>query len=171
MSHERAKSILASLGVVGAIILYLALAVGALILFFWALPFLAAAANVLGAISVILVVPLLVLPLLFKRTRRFSGNSLVVVSFLLGVSTWLTATVWLNDLWGAAAVIIGVLMFGVGSVPLACLALLFHAKFGMLGVLLGQLAAVYILRVLGLWVESKAPQSMIDSAEYPVSRI
>jgi type IV secretory pathway VirB6-like protein len=147
------KSLVSTLGAFWVFVAYIALTIAVLAVFFLALKFLAAIANLLAAISLLFLVPLLLIALLFKRKRRLCGRWIIIISYLWGFSTWLTATVWLNDLWGAKAVIIGVLMFGIGSVPLGCLALLLHGKFAMLFTLLGQLAALYILRMLGVWIE------------------
>ena len=149
-------TMLSHLGVMGGVVVYVALAIGALTIFFLALNFLAAIANLLAGISLLLLIPLLLVALISRRARRVCGNGTILASFILGASTWLTATVYLNDIWGKAAVIVGVLFFGIGSVPLGCLALLLHGKFGVLFMLIGQLVLVYVLRILGFWIESKA---------------
>lgn len=164
--NAKAKAVLSSLGGVGALVLYLTFIAAMLGIFFLALRFLAGIANLLAAISLIFVVPLLLIALIFKRARHFCGKGAVWISYLLGVSTWLTATVWLYDLWGTSAVVIGVLIFGIGSVPLGCVALLFHHEFGVFWELIGQLVALYVLRIVGFWIESKG-----DKGPEPVSSI
>jgi hypothetical protein len=149
------KTRFSSLGSMGAFVVYIGLATVCLAIFFLVLKFLAAFANLLGALVLFSLVPLLLIALVFRGSRRFCGRAAITGSYLLGASTWLTATLWLRDLWGTVAVIIGVLMFGVGSVPLGCLALLLHGRFRMLFLLLGQLLGVYALRLLGIWITSK----------------
>lgn len=161
------SALLASIGVFGGALLYICIAVAILVIFFSALNVLAAIANVLAAASILILIPLLIIAALFKRTRKFCGSGVLIISYAWGASTWLTATVYLNDLWGKVAVVIGVFFFGVGSVPLGCLALLVHGRFGPMFMILGQLVFVYILRIMGIWIESTGkPESTVghDSA-------
>jgi len=151
-----------SLGVFGGALLYIGLAVAILAVFFSALNVLAAIANVLAAASILILIPLLIIAVLFKRARKFCGTGTLIISYAWGASTWLTATVYLNDLWGKVAVVIGVFFFGIGSVPLGCLALLLHGRFGPMFMILGQLVFVYILRIMGIWIESTGrPESTV----------
>lgn len=153
--NSKLKSIVSSVGVFGGCALYLVLAIGLLVVFFSALNFLTGLANILAAIGLLALIPLGLVAILAGRARRFCGNGVVLVSYFLGASTWLTATVYLSELWGATAVVIGVLMFGIGSVPLGLIALLLHGQFRIAFMLLGQLVLVYALRALGIWIESK----------------
>jgi hypothetical protein len=160
--NSKLKSMVSSVGVFGGCALYLILAIGILVVFFTALNFLAGLANILAAVSLIALIPLLLLALFAGGARKFCGNGTLLISYILGASTWLTATVYLNELWGPTAVVIGVLMFGIGSVPLGFIALLFHGQVGIAFMLLGQLILVYILRALGIWIEAKATQQPIS---------
>jgi TPR repeat protein len=156
------RALFSSLGVFGGALLYIGLAVAILAVFFSTLNILAAIANVLAAASILILIPLLIIAALFKRARKFCGTGTLIISYAWGASTWLTATVYLNDLWGKVAVVIGVFCFGVGSVPLGCLALLLRGRFGPLFMILGQLVFVYILRILGIWIEStRKPESIV----------
>jgi hypothetical protein len=153
--HAKLKSILSSVGVFGGCAVYLVVVIGALAVFFLALNFLAGVANFLAAACLFVLPALLLIALIAKRARKFCGTGTVLISYVLGVSTWLTATVYLNDLWGSAAVVFGVLMFGIGSVPLGFIALLVHGQPGIAFMILGQLVLVYLLRSLGIWIETK----------------
>lgn len=156
------RTLFSSLGIFGGALLYIGLAVAILAVFFSALNILAAIANVLAAASILILIPLLIIAVLFKRARKFCGTGTLIISYAWGASTWLTATVYLNDLWGKVAVVIGVFCFGVGSVPLGCLALLLHGRFGPMFMILGQLVFVYILRIMGVWIESTGkPESTV----------
>lgn len=160
----RIRTLFSSLGVFGGVLLYIGLAVTILAIFFSTLNILAAIANVLAAASILILIPLLIIAALFKRARKFCGTGTLIISYAWGVSTWLTATVYLNDLWGKVAVVIGVFCFGVGSVPLGCLALLLHRRFGPMFMILGQLVFVYVLRIMGIWIESTGkPESTVPA--------
>ena len=46
---------------------------------------------------------------------------------------------------------------GVGSVPVACVALFFAGNWGMIGQIVLSVLIIYATRALGLWVLSKSP--------------
>lgn len=70
---------------------------------------------------VVLIVILLPLAV-FRKTRSFAGKGVVFFSFVIGVTTWLLGTAITFIAWGWPAVIIGILLGGVGVVPIAILA-------------------------------------------------
>jgi TPR repeat protein len=164
----KVKALFSSIGTFGGVLLYICLVGAILAVFFSALNLLAGIANFLAAASILILIPLLITAALFKRSRKFCGNGTLLISYVWGASTWLTATVYLNDLWGKVAVVIGVFFFGVGSVPLGCLALLLHGRFGPMFIILGQLVFVYILRIMGIWIESTGkPESTVGHDSKP----
>ncbi len=165
------RALFSSIGIFGGVLLYICLAVAILAVFFSALNVLAAIANVLAAASILILIPLLITAGLFKRARKFCGTGTLIISYAWGASTWLTATVYLNDLWGKVAVVIGVFFFGVGSVPLGCLALLLNGRFGPMFMILGQLVFVYILRITGIWIESTGKPESTVGHDFAPSRL
>jgi hypothetical protein len=152
--NDKIKFYFSSLGCLGKMLAYVVYMIVILSLFFWALTLLAAIGTVLGTVSLLVLVPLL-LASLFKRARVFCGNGIVYASIVLGISTLLTATVYLNEIWGKTVVVIGCMMGGIWLVPLAVLALSIRGQFAMMFMILGQLATVFIMMFLGMWIESK----------------
>jgi hypothetical protein len=71
------------------------------------------------------VVVFVLLPLsLFRRLRPFTGTTIFLSSFIFGLIAWLLGFVLAYALWGVWAVIVGILFFGGGVVPIALLATL-----------------------------------------------
>jgi hypothetical protein len=97
------------------------------------------------------------LPLSFiQRTRGFSSVSLLVASFVFGVSLWVWGLLLTYHLWGAWAVFLGLFMFGVGVVPIAMLATLFKGMWPQLGELVFLTVLVFGVRAYSLYVAQKA---------------
>lgn len=69
-------------------------------------------------ISIFILLPLAI----FHRTRGFAGLGLYVASFVFGITLWVWCLLTVYTLWGGFAVVIGILMAGVGVVPLAIIA-------------------------------------------------
>ncbi len=82
----------------------------------------------------------ILLPLgIFRSTRAFAGIGLVTASWILGAVLWIYGAVATLSFWGWIGLIIGLLIFGVGVVPLGFLALALQSQwewFWNLGLLL-----------------------------------
>ncbi len=99
----------------------------------------------------------IVLPLsIFRPCRGFSCLASMIVSYVFGVTLWLWALLLTIALWGWVAVIVGLLLFGVGIVPIAFFAALFN---GMWSVVL-QIVVLFVLtmgtRMFAFWIAGKA---------------
>jgi hypothetical protein len=65
-----------------------------------------------------------------RRTRAFSAAGLMIASYVFGACLWITSLLLTYELWGTIAVIIGLAVVGIGIVPVALLAALFHRTLG-----------------------------------------
>ena len=96
------------------------------------------------ATSIVLgIVTFVFLPLLpFRKTRVFSYVGLNFASAMFGFTLWVWGLLLTYRLWGAIAVVIGLVILGVGVIPIAMLATLFKGMWLTLGelVLLAVLA-------------------------------
>jgi len=97
------------------------------------------------------VIILILLPLaIFKRTRRFSGTIIFYASYLFGLTTWFLGAAITLSTWGWLALIIGLLLAGVGVVPIGILASFITLKSASLGISIIVMAQVtYACRVGG----------------------
>lgn len=102
------------------------------------------------AVGIQFVCTVVVLPLaLFRWGRHFVGRVLRFFSFLLGVTAWLWGFLVTYLLWGWLAVAIGLLIFGVGVIPMAMVASGFEGWWSTVGQMLATMVLVYGTRVVG----------------------
>ena len=108
--------------------------------------------------SLALVILILVLlPLgVFRKTRAFAGNGMMIASWVFGITLWVWGLVLTYHLWGALAVYIGLFLFGVGVVPIAMLATLFKGMWSTLGELVFLTILTFGSRLGGAFVLTKA---------------
>lgn len=92
----------------------------------------------------------------FRSTRGFSAVGLMLASYAFGFVVWVWSFLLVLDLWGMFGVVIGLLLAGIGIVPVAVLAALFHADWASLGDLVIMIAATFGVRILAVWLASKA---------------
>ena len=76
------------------------------------------------------IVLLVVLPLAIPRASRgIASMALFIASFVFGVTLWMKGLLLCLLIWGIWAVIIGVLLAGVGVVPIAILATILNGDW------------------------------------------
>lgn len=96
-------------------------------------------------------------PLSFlAKTRGFAAIGFLFSSYVFGAILWVSALLLAWELWGMVAVIIGILIAGVGVVPVALLAALFHGEWASIGDLAILLVATFGIRALSFWLAQKA---------------
>ena len=79
----------------------------------------------------------------------------MIGSYVLGLSLWVWSLLLTYSIWGGVAVFIGLFLFGVGIVPVAMLATLFHGMWSDLGQLVLGLVLVFGSRILAIWLGNK----------------
>jgi|LSQX01.2.fsa_nt_gb hypothetical protein len=90
------------------------------------------------------------LPLaLFRSTRSFAGAGMFLASYLFGLTTWFLGAAVTFATWGWVALIIGVLLGGVGVVPIGILAAFITLGKPSLGFTLIVMTAIVIATRLG----------------------
>lgn len=110
------------------------------------------------AVAIQFVCTAVVLPLaVFRATRAFTGKVLRFFSYMLGLTTWIWGFSVTYLLWGGWAVAIGILLLGVGVVPLAFVAAGFEGWWLIVGQMALTIVLVFGTRAAGAW--------MIESAE------
>lgn len=98
---------------------------------------------------------------LFRRTRGAAAAGLMIASYVFGAILWITALLLTYQLWGTLAVIIGLLILGVGIVPIALLAAIFSAEWWHLADLVVLLLLTFGIRVLALWLADKTGERQV----------
>jgi hypothetical protein len=83
------------------------------------------------------------------RTRRFAAKAMLYASGIFGVTLWVWGLILTYDLWGGVAVLVGLLLLGVGVVPMAMLATLLAKLWPTFGQLLLLAVLTYGTRRFG----------------------
>jgi hypothetical protein len=100
---------------------------------------------------------LVLLPLaIFRRTRGFSGVGFYIASYIFGSSLWVWSFLLAFILWGAMGLFIGLFLGGIGVVPIAALAVLFHGNWGVFVQLLFLIIFTFGTRALGYYLMEKS---------------
>jgi hypothetical protein len=95
------------------------------------------------------------LGLAIRPIRGWCGLALYFASAAIGLDIWGWSIVTVHALWGTVAVIVGLLLLGVGVAPMALLATAFHGEWVTFGYLVSNL----VILVLCRWAAS----SLLDA--------
>jgi hypothetical protein len=79
----------------------------------------------------------------------------MLASYAFGAILWLWGMAYTYSVWGLFAVIVGLVLFGGGVVPVAMFAALVHGDWGNLGLFIVTLGIIIGCRVLANWLAEK----------------
>jgi len=161
------------LGPIGCLLI----AAGALILFglviavllrglAWAVELLYPLAQGVAALGAAALVLFLLPSSLFRSNRRWCGRWVIYVSYSWGVALWMWATLVLYQLWGILGLFLGLILLGIGSVPMACIAALLSGEVEVFGLLILATLVVFATRQLGVWIISKGYPELLRYGDY-----
>lgn len=147
---------------IGGALLGIAFFVGsiiALILFFTVgakvgatiLPFVSWLTGILFAINIIAL-----LVAISRKARGVVGVIIFISSYVYGLQTWITGLLVTLAIWGWGAVIIGLILGGVGVVPIGMLATAVHGHWSIFFVLLINVILTYGSRAIGMTLAESA---------------
>ncbi len=106
---------------------------------------------------------LFTLPFAFiKKLRRFVGTLVFVSSYVFGLNLWLFSTLITYSLWGVFGLLIGLIIFGVGVVPIAFLSSAFKGLWSTVSDIIFGLILTFGTRMLGLFIISKQQQQNMN---------
>ncbi len=107
-----------------------------------------------GVLFIINIVALIVA--IAPKARGWSGLIIYISSYVYGLGTWIFGLAVTLALWGWIAVIIGLLLGGVGVVPIGMLAAILNGEWGIFWTLFISLALTYGARLIGTLLVSSA---------------
>lgn len=87
---------------------------------------------------------------LIRSTRLWAGIGYFFASYVFGLTGWFMGLLLTWMLWGGFAVFVGLVLLGVGVIPIAMLATLFKGMWAELGLLILSVVLTYGLRILGM---------------------
>jgi hypothetical protein len=145
----------AALGIVALIAILsipFALLYGAASASVWAIEYLPTIFGCSITISSLIITPLAFIP----ASRGISGNGFVFVSYAFWFISWLFSMAYVYLEWGFLPLVIGILMGGVGVVPIAFILSIFDGAWGVLGNIFLLTILTFAGRGLGFWLIEKA---------------
>ena len=102
---------------------------------------------------------LILLPLgLFRRTGIVGGMGMYISSYVFGLTLWFLGLLLTYFTWGFFGIFIGLVLGGVGVVPVAMLAMLLNGEFFTLVVLIVLTILTFGVRALGIYLTSRAEE-------------
>lgn len=113
-------------------------------------PWFSKASLVAGSILFLVMLPLSVV----RKLRPFTSAAILLISFVFGITLWIEGLLVTLSTWGTFAVIVGVLMGGIGVVPIGMLAALFHGLWDPLFELLILTVLTFGSRFFSQWLAS-----------------
>ena len=150
-----AGSVILGLAVlVGMLAIGIGLLTGAATFSIWVLEWTFPAFAITLLVSVALLAPLALIP----PTRGFSAVGFMIASFAFGAILWLWGMAYTYSVWGLFGVIVGLVLLGVGVVPVAMFAALVHGDWGNLGMFVVTAVVTFGSRGLANWLGEKADE-------------
>jgi TPR repeat protein len=117
--------------------------------------------QALAGLSLLLVVPLSLILLIFRRTRGYGGLGIYLASWPVGLSLWISCVAYavaVSVTW----TIVGIMMGGLGIVPIAAIMTLFRRDWWGFGTIIGMIVITWGLRATGLWIASKSEDDSLE---------
>ena len=87
---------------------------------------------------------------IWKRTRSGAGAAILVTSYIFGIAVWLFSAVMSFSLWGYFGLFVGLILLGVGVVPMALLAAAVKSHWDIVEYIIVGVLLTYGNRVIGV---------------------
>jgi hypothetical protein len=117
-----------------------------------ALPWLTTGSEIALGICVFIFLPLCI----FRKTRPWAGLGFCFASYLFGACLFAFACIVDVQIWGYWGLVVGLVLAGVGVVPVALLATLLHAEWAWFANLIISIIITFGARALGVWLTTRA---------------
>jgi hypothetical protein len=116
------------------------------------LPWFAVASDIALVLLVVVLLPLSAI----RKCRSIAAAGILIISYIFGVTVWMEGLLLTYSLWGTFALVVGLMMMGVGVVPMAMLATLFHGQWANLAELFVMALLTFGSRAYAYWIDTKA---------------
>jgi hypothetical protein len=125
----------------------------------WLLPILSEVGGYTFLVCLFLLLPMA----MFRRTRFVSAIGLFAASYIFGAETWIIGFLLTYAFWGAVGIFVGLMIAGIGVVPLALIALAIHKAWEMAGELLLWVILTFGCRFAAVYIGEKTPQPIASA--------
>lgn len=105
-------------------------------------------------ISIVLLAPLSLIP----PARGFSAIGFMLAAIAFSTILWLWGMAYTYSVWGMLGVIVGLVLLGIGVVPVAMVAALIHGDWSTLGMFVVTGIVSIGFRALSGWLAEKADE-------------
>ena len=126
------------------------------------LPWLFVANTLVAALDILILLPLAAL----RATRALSGSGFVLSSFVFGATLWFWGLLITFFMWGFIGVFVGLVIMGVGVVPIGMLAAAINGEWGVVGQLLLLAFMTFGARFFGIFLASTGDAAYEAPAHY-----
>jgi hypothetical protein len=106
-----------------------------------------------------------------RRGAWAQDGNILITSYLFGLAVWLFSAVITFTFWGFwGALFLGLILLGVGIVPMALLAVATHSQWNMAVVIVGGIVLTFGTRIIGLVLSSIRARrnEMRSGSSYPM---
>jgi hypothetical protein len=119
-----------------------------------------------GAVALV-ICNLVLFPLsAFKRTRPWAGLGYYYSSYVFGTLLFAYSCIVAYGYWGFFGLFVGLIIAGIGVVPVAYVATILHRDWPILGNLLVGTAATFGLRAFGIYLVSEKESQHVSLHEF-----
>lgn len=151
-------SILGIIFFIGSLMLILLFIKGGVWLTEKILPYTFIVADWALTITIFILLPLSI----FRKTRGIAGIALIIASYIFGVTLWVYSFLLTYNIWGMVALIIGLVLTGLGVIPIAILATLIKGIGSPFGQLILLLFMTLGTRFFGIYVLKKFEEQSLS---------
>jgi len=110
----------------------------------------------------------LLLLALIPLTRAVAAFGFLFASFSFGAILWLWCMAYTYSVWGIFPVVLGIVLGGIGVVPIGMFASLVHGDWSNLGLFIGTAVLMIGERVMAQWLAAKVDQRAAKRSEITV---
>jgi hypothetical protein len=102
---------------------------------------------------------------IIPTARKSAGTTMVIASYFIGLNVWLGGVDAVYVSWGFVPLLLGLIFFGIGPVPMGVVALLIHHQAPKAGLLCLGLAIMFMVRLSGNAI-ARAGEELKEKKEF-----
>lgn len=127
-------------------------------------PILETIAAIFIIISLFIFIPLA----FFKKTRMISIYGFIISAFIFAINVWIFSLLTTYFYWGIFGVVLGIMLGGIGEIPIAVIASLLHGDWASIFNIISTVVLFLIAQGLAAYLGSKVEKeaNLKENSEY-----
>ncbi|MFW6311908.1 MAG: hypothetical protein ACOC1K_06705 [Nanoarchaeota archaeon] len=109
---------------------------------------------------------ILLFGLIFKKIREFCLSGLIIISFYFAFITWLTSILIVYPIYGLVGIAIGLIIAGVGVVPLAFIATILNGLWPSFWSLVILVFLTFFFRAIPIFIAQKSEKRLQKNNDF-----